>query len=105
MTPPPNTNSENVAMNTVPEVMSVRLKVWLSAWFITSLKLPRTPSLRSSRMRSKITMVSLIEKPMIVRTAATMVALNSRPDRQYQPIVISTSWITATTAPTANENS
>ena len=89
----------------MPEVMIVRLRVWLSAWFITSRNVPRTPSFRSSRMRSKITMVSLMEKPMMVRMAATVVALNSRPERKYQPMVISMSWMMATTAPTANENS
>ena len=40
------------------------------------------PSFKSSRMRSKMTMVSLMEKPMMVSTAATMVALNSRPARK-----------------------
>ena len=50
-------------------------------------------------------MVSLMEKPMIVSTAATVDALNSRPARKYQPNVIRTSWMMATTAPTANENS
>src|SRR5437763_506457 len=45
---------------------------------MTSLKLPRMPSFRSSRIRSKMTMVSLVEKPIIVKTAATVVALNSR---------------------------
>ena len=30
-------------MNTVPLVMMVRLKVWLSAWFTSSVKEPRTP--------------------------------------------------------------
>ena len=52
-----------------------------------------------------MTMVSLMEKPMMVRMAATVVALNSRPERQYQPMVMSTSWMIATTAPTAKENS
>ena len=78
-------------MKTVPEVMSVRLKVWLSAMFMTSLNEPRTPSLRSSRMRSKMTMVSLTEKPMMVRIAATIGALNWRPDRKKMPRVMNTS--------------
>ena len=75
-------NNAPVARNTVPEVMMVRLNVWFSAWFITSLNVPRMPSFRSSRIRSKITMVSLVEKPMMVRMAATVVALNWRPHRQ-----------------------
>ncbi len=56
--------SESVARNTVPEVIIVRLSVWFSAWFMISRNEPRTPSLRSSRMRSKMTIVSLMEKPM-----------------------------------------
>ena len=37
--------------------------------------------------------------------AATVVASNWRPTRQYQPMVMRTSWTTAKTAPTAKENS
>jgi hypothetical protein len=66
--------------NTVPLVMIVRLKVWLSAWLMMSLNEPRTPSFKSSRMRSKMTILSLMEKPMMVSTAATTVALNWRPE-------------------------
>src|SRR5438270_102851 len=76
-----------VARNTVPEVMIVRLSVWFSALFMISAKVPRIPSFRSSRIRSKITMVSLIEKPMIVRIAATIGALSWRPERKKMPNV------------------
>ena len=85
--------------------MIVRLNVRFSAWFINSLNVPRTPSFKSSRMRSKMTMVSLMEKPMMVKMAATIGALNSRPVRKNHPMVISTSWMIAMTAPTAKENS
>ena len=58
----------------------VRLRVWFKAWLMMSLKEPRMPSFKSSRIRSKMTILSLMEKPMMVNTAATTVALNSRPD-------------------------
>ena len=67
-------------MNTVPLVMIVRLKVWLSAALMISLNVPRMPSFKSSRIRSKMTILSLMEKPMMVSTAATTVALNWRPE-------------------------
>ena len=67
-------------MNTVPLVMMVRLKVWFSAALMTSLNVPLMPSFKSSRMRSKMTTLSLMEKPMMVSTAATTVALNWRPE-------------------------
>ena len=56
--------------------MIVRLNVWFSAWLMISRNDPRMPSFKSSRIRSKMTILSLIEKPMIVKIAATTVALN-----------------------------
>jgi hypothetical protein len=43
---------------------------------------PRTPKRRSSRIRSKITIVSLMLNPMMVNAAATIGALNSLPGQK-----------------------
>ena len=83
----------------------MRLSVLLMAPFMISVKEPFTFSFKSSRMRSKMTIVSFIEKPIIVRTAAITGALNSPPHRKKRPSVISTSWQMARIAPSANENS
>ena len=101
----PNRNSDPAASRVVPEVMIVRLSVLLMALFMISVNVPFTFSFKSSRMRSKMTIVSLIEKPMIVRTAAITGALNSPPHMKKIPSVISTSWQMARMAPSANENS
>ena len=86
--PPPKKNSEPAASRVVPEVIIVRLSVLLMATFMISVKVPGRPSFKSSRMRSKITMVSLIEKPMIVRRAAITGELSSPPQRKKIPIVM-----------------
>lgn len=105
ITPPPKRYNAMPARNTVTEVMMVRLRHWFNAWFRISRNVPRMPSFKSSRTRSKMTMVSLMEKPMMVSSAATVVAFICRPTRKYNPIVIRTSWQSAITAPTAKENS
>ena len=103
---PPNRNSDPAASRVVPEVMIVRLSVLLMAAFMISVNEPFTFSFKSSRMRSKMTIVSLIEKPMIVRTAAITGAFNSPPHRKKRPSVIRTSsCMMARMAPSANENS
>jgi hypothetical protein len=89
----------------VPEVMMVRLNVWLIALLMISRNVPRNPSFKSSRMRSKITTLSLSEKPMMVNAAATMGALSCLPEMKKMPRVTNTSWTTASTAPMEKENS
>ena len=73
-----------MARNAVPEVRIVRLKVWLTDLSIISAVtyglLPR-----SSRSRSKITIVSLIEKPTIVKSAATTSRLILKSSTSAQP--------------------
>ena len=88
ITLPPNKKSDAAARNVVPEVIMVRLKHLLMAAFMISLKVPRTPNLRSSRIRSKMTMVSLMEKPITVKIAATIGAFNSRPVMKNHPKVM-----------------
>ena len=77
----------------------MRLRVWLSAWFITSRNVPRTPSFRS--------LADTVENDDgIVGGEADdgqdgghgggVELRGRRPDRQYQPMVMSTSWMTAT---------
>ena len=89
--PPPNRNSDPVASRVVPEVIIVRLSVLLIAPFMISVNVPGKFSFKSSRMRSKITIVSLIEKPMIVSTAAITGALNWPSKMKKMPSVIRTS--------------
>ena len=50
-------------------------------------------------MRSNTTIVSFIEKPMIVSTAATVVSENSLYVTANAPIVITASCSSATTVP------
>ena len=56
-----NGNSTSTAKKVVAEVINVRLRVWLMARFIASALLPCRPPRNVSRIRSKITMVSLME--------------------------------------------
>ena len=50
-----------------------------------------------SRMRSSMTTVSLIEKPAIVTTAATVFRSNCMPVTENRPTVVRQSWRMATT--------
>ena len=85
--------------NTVNEVMMVRLKVSLTAMFITLAGGSLRSVLDRSRIRSKMTIVSLIENPAIVRSAATTVRVISLFVMLSAPTVMKTSWKSATTAP------
>ena len=54
-------NSAITVRKVRPEVIMVRLSVWLIALFITISSGSRRESFRFSRMRSKMTIVSFIE--------------------------------------------
>ena len=60
-TSPPKKNSASAVRSAVPAVMTVRPSVWfietLMTWFIESRRIDR----RFSRIRSKMTIVSLVE--------------------------------------------
>ena len=80
--------------------MNVRLSVSFSARFITSLSGIFLYLRRFSRTRSKTTTVSLIEKPMMVRSAATIVRSNCSCSSEKTPTVTITSCSSEITAPT-----
>ena len=67
----------SVTKNTVALVQIVRDSVSLIDWLTTRSKLRSRSRAAFSRMRSNTTMVSFIEKPMMVRIAATVVSENS----------------------------
>ena len=69
-TSPPKKNSASEVSSAVPDVMTVRPSVWFTDALITSNIESRRIDRRFSRTRSKITIVSLVEKPVIVRIAA-----------------------------------
>ena len=58
-----------------------------------------------SLILSKITIVSFKEYPTIVKKAATVLSVISKPVREKIPNVITTSWTRAKIAPKANLNS
>src|SRR6185369_1256542 len=69
-TSPPKKNNASDVRSAVPEVMTVRPSVWFTEALITSYIESRRIDRRFSRIRSKMTIVSLVEKPVIVRMAA-----------------------------------
>ena len=103
-TSPPKKNSARAVSSAVPDVMTVRPSVWLidtlMTWFSESRRMPR----RFSRIRSKMTIVSLVEYPVIVRMAATTFSDMSYRKNARNAIVMSRSWTVATTAPTPKLN-
>ena len=60
-TAPPKKKRQTIGMTVTVLVRMVRLNVWLMLEFMISSIVPRRPLARPSRMRSKTTMVSLIE--------------------------------------------
>ena len=60
-TSPPKKNSASDVRSAVPAVMTVRPRVWLIEALITSRIESRRIDRRFSRIRSKMTMVSLVE--------------------------------------------
>ena len=74
----------SVARNAVPDVRIVLLRVWFTALSTIAADTYR-PLPLSSRSRSKITIVSLIEKPMIVSSAATTSRLILKSSTRAQP--------------------
>ena len=70
-TSPPKTNSASTANKVVPEVMIVRLRVWLMLALTSVAKSSRRMRRRFSRTRSKTTIESFTEYPVIVSIAAT----------------------------------
>src|SRR4029453_5249181 len=83
----------------------VRPSVSLIARFIMNCSEPAFVARIPSRIRSKTTIVSLIEYPAIVSTAPTIIRDNSRPNKANAPIVKITSCNNAMIAPRANANS
>ena len=76
-TSPPKKNSASDDSSAVPEVMIVRPSVWLMATLMTVSSESRRMLRRFSRTRSKITIVSLVEKPVIVSSAAMTFSVRS----------------------------
>ena len=60
-TGPPQMKSATTVRNVRPDVITVRLSVWLMLLFISDSRGSRRKILRFSRIRSKITIVSFIE--------------------------------------------
>ena len=60
-TSPPKKNSASAVRSAVPEVMTVRPRVWLIEALMTSPSESRHIERRFSRIRSKMTIVSLVE--------------------------------------------
>ena len=58
---PPKMNSDSTTNSVVPEVMTVRVRVWLIEVFMTSIGVPLRMVRKFSRMRSNTTMVSFSE--------------------------------------------
>ena len=77
----------------------MRDSVSLIDWLTTRSKRRSRRRVAFSRMRSKTTIVSFIEKPMIVSTAATVVSENSLYVTANAPMTITASWSSATTVP------
>ena len=78
MTPVPKMFIARVTKNTVALVKMVRDSVSLIDWLtILSKRAVAVACAAFSRMRSNTTMVSFIEKPMMVSSAATVVSENS----------------------------
>ncbi len=76
-TSPPKRNSASTAMNTVPEVITVRVNVWFKLVLMADSSGSRRCSRVFSRTRSKITIMSFIEYPTIVSMAAMTLSVIS----------------------------
>ena len=76
-TSPPKKNSASDDSSAVPDVMMVRPRVWLIATLMMLPRLSRRMPRRFSRTRSKITIVSLVEKPVMVSSAAMTLSVRS----------------------------
>ena len=77
-TSPPKRNSASAVSSAVPDVMIVRPSVWLIDDVDDVIAASRGASPRRfSRTRSKMTIVSLVEKPVIVRSAAMTFSVRS----------------------------
>src|SRR5216684_8731783 len=69
-TSPPKKNSARAVRSAVPDTITVRPSVWFTDTLMMSFNESRRIPRRFSRIRSKMTIVSLVEKPVIVRIAA-----------------------------------
>ena len=88
---PPKKNIENKASNVVTDVIKVLDNVSLMEIFVNSNILISEYFIRFSLTLSNITTVSFIEYPTIVKTAATIDKLISKPNNEKIPNVITTS--------------
>ena len=104
-TGPPMKNRISVVMSVTPPVSTVRLSVSFTETFMIEAMEPVFSALMFSRMRSNTTMVSFTEYPAMVKIAPTETRESSRPSSAKTPMVMATSWMSATSAPMANENS
>src|SRR5271157_3775891 len=84
---PPIRNRTSTVRNVNPLVSIVRERVWLIDLFTTSAKGSRRSKRLFSRMRSKMTMVSFIEYPTNVRSAAITVSEISKCSNEKKPSV------------------
>ena len=99
---PPRKKIENNASKVVADVKIVLDRVSFIDWFVRSNICRSIYFLRLSRTLSKITTVSFIEYPTIVKTAATMDKLISKEKNENTPKVIIISWNKANIAPILN---
>ena len=97
ITSPPKKNSTTSAKSTVKVVIIVRESVSLMERLIISPKLILGWRRKFSRMRSKMTMVSLMEKPATVKKAATTTRSISRWVSENATAMTNKSWNRATT--------
>src|SRR6266404_2814133 len=88
---PPIRNRTSTVRKVRPLVKIVRDNVWLIDLFTTSANDSRRSSRLFSRMRSKMTIVSFIEYPTSVRSAAITVSDISYFNNEKKPKVINTS--------------
>src|SRR5882762_453143 len=88
---PPIRNRTSTVRKVRPLVKIVRDNVWLIDLFTTSANDSRRNKRLFSRMRSKMTMVSFIEYPTRVRSAAITVSDISNFSNEKKPKVIKTS--------------
>src|SRR6202040_1094160 len=88
---PPIRNRTSTVRKVRPLVKIVRDSVWLMDLFTTSANDSRRSNRLFSRMRSKMTMVSFIEYPTSVRSAAMTVSEISNFINEKKPRVINTS--------------
>ena len=105
ITAPPMTTSESSAISVVPLVRTVRGSVSFRLRFSVTSYASFRFFLRFSRTRSKTTIVSFSEYPMIVRIAATVARLISMSNSEMNPKVMSMSCTVAMTAATPNRHS